>query len=126
MKVNRIRAALAGMLAALVVAGAQAHGDTKPRHGGIVEVSGDIKFELVISAAGAEIHIDDHGQTVPTAGSSGKLTVMSGGAKSEAALEPAPGDKLVARDVKLAKGDRVIAVVTLPDKSKASVRFLIK
>ena len=126
MAMTGIRVVLASLLATLFMATANGHGDTKPRHGGIVEVSGDIKFELVASAAGAEIHIDDHGQTVPTAGASGKLTVMSGGAKSEAALEPVPGDKLVARGVKLAKGDRVIAVVTLPDKSKASVRFLIK
>ena len=121
-----IQAMLAILGMALFSGGALAHGDSKPRHGGIVEVSGDIKFELVLTAAGAELHIDDHGQTVPTAGASGKLTIMSAGAKSEAPLEPAPGDKLVARGAKLAKGDRVIAVVTLADKSKSSVRFLIK
>lgn len=126
MVLKRVMATTFGLLAALCMTAAQAHGDTKPRHGGIVEVSGDIKFELVVTAAGAELHIDDHGQTVPTAGASGRLTIMSGGAKSEAPLEPAPGDKLVARGAKLAKGDRVIAVVTLADKSKSSVRFLIK
>ena len=115
------------MLAAALSGGlAWAHGDEKARHGGLVQISGETKFELVPSADGAEVYLDDHGETIPTAKVSGKLTVMSGAAKTEARLEPAPGDKLVARGVKLVKGDKVIALVTLADKTTSSARFVVK
>ena len=112
--------------AALSAGLAWAHGDEKARHGGLVQISGETKFELVAHPDGAEVYLDDHGETIPTAKLSGKLTVMSGAAKSEAKLEPAAGDKLVAKGVKLAKGDKVIAVVTLADKTNASARFVVK
>lgn len=114
------------MTAALHVGGAWAHGDDKARHGGQVQMAGEVKFELVAKADGAELYLDDHGTTMPTAKLGGKLTVMSGSNKAEAKLEPAAGDKLVAKGVKLAKGDKVIALVTLEDKKTASARFVIK
>jgi hypothetical protein len=112
--------------ASLNFSAAHAHGSTKPQHGGIVEMSNELVFELVARGDGAELYIDDHGQTVPTAKVTGKLSVLSGGAKSEARLEPAAGEKLVAKGVKLAKGDKVIALVTTEDKKTTSVRFVIK
>lgn len=105
---------------------AWAHGDDKARHGGQVQMAGETKFELVARGDTVEVYLDDHGQTLPTAKLSGKLTVLSGSAKSEAKLEPASGDKLVAKGVKLAKGDKVIALVTMQDKSTSSARFVIK
>lgn len=118
-------AALAAVVI-LQIGAAHAHGDAVPRHGGIVQMAGEVKFELVARGDAAELHLDDHGQTMPTAKLSGKLTVMSGGATTEAKLEPAGADRLVARGVKLAKGDKVIAIVTMEDKSTSSARFVIK
>ena len=115
------------MLAAALSGGlAWAHGDEKARHGGLVQISGETKFELVAKGDTAEVYLDDHGETIPTEKLSGKLTVMSGASKSEAKLEPAAGDKLVAKGLKLAKGDKVIALVTLADKTTASARFVVK
>ena len=114
------------MSAALQVGAAWAHGDEKARHGGLVQMAGEVKFELVASGDTAELYLDDHGETMPTSKLSGKLTVLSGSAKSEAKLEPASGDKLVAKGVKLAKGDKVVALVTMADKSTSSARFVIK
>ena len=112
--------------AALAAGTARAHGDETPRHGGLVQMSGEVKFELVAKADAAEVYLDDHGVTIPNQGLSGKLTVLSGTSKSEAKLEPEGTDKLVAKGVKLAKGDKVIALVTLADKSTSSARFVIK
>ena len=112
--------------AALQAGAAWAHGDEKARHGGLVQMAGEVKFELVTKGDTSELYLDDHGQAMPTAKLSGKLTVMSASGKSEAQLEPAGNDKLVARGVKLAKGDKVIALVTMQDKSTASARFVIK
>ena len=120
--------ALAAVTAALIfhIGAAYAHGDLQPRHGGIVEMAGEVKFELVARSDAVELYLDDHGQPMSTAKLTGKLTVTSGGAKTEAKLEPAGADKLVARGVKLAKGDKVIAIVTMEDKSTSSARFVIK
>lgn len=112
--------------AAMNIGTAQAHGDPNPRHGGIVQIAGEVKLELVARGDAAELYLDDHGETLPTAKLSGKLTVMSGGTKTEAKLEPASGDKLVAKGVKLAKGDKVIVVVTMEDKTTSGARFVIK
>jgi hypothetical protein len=112
--------------AALAAGSAWAHGDEKARHGGLVQMAGEVKFELVSKGDSAEVYLDDHGQAIPTAKLSGKLTVLSGANKSEAKLEPAGNDKLVAKGVKLVKGDKVIALVTLADKSTSSARFVIK
>lgn len=114
------------LLAAALTAGtAWAHGDGVARHGGIVQMAGEIKFELVAKADAAELYLDDHGEALPTAKLTGKLSVLSGGNKSEAKLEPA-GDKLVAKGVKLVKGDKVIAIVAMEDEQNSSARFVIK
>jgi hypothetical protein len=112
--------------ATLAAGSAWAHGDDMASHGGQVQMAGETKFELVSKGDSVEVYLDDHGTTLPTAKLSGKLTVLSGTAKSEAKLEPAAGDKLVAKGVKLAKGDKVIALVTMEDKSTSSARFVIK
>lgn len=114
------------MAAALHVGAARAHGDDKARHGGQIQMAGETKFELVAKGDTVEVYLDDHGQTLPTARLSGKLTVLSGSARSEARLEPAAGDKLVAKGVKLVKGDKVIALVTMEDQKTASARFVIR
>ncbi len=122
---NRLFTAI--LAAAVLSAGAAfGHGDDKSRHGGQVQMAGEIKFELVARGDAAELYLDDHGQTMPTGKLSGKLTVLSGSNKSEAKLEPAGNDKLVAKGVKLSKGDKVIALVRLEDQSTSSARFVIK
>ncbi len=112
--------------AALQVGVVWAHGDDTARHGGIVQMAGELKFELVAKADSAELYLDDHGQTVPTGKLTGKLTVLSGGVKTEVKLDPAAGNTLVAKGVKLAKGDKVVAIVTTEDKQNNSARFVIK
>ena len=118
-------AMLAAGLAALSINAALAHGDAKPKHGGIVQTANDMSFELVAQADSVAIYIEDHEKAVSVAGASGKLTVLSGGDKAEAELKPA-GDKLEAKGIKLAPGSKVVASVTSADKKTVSVRFSVK
>ncbi|MCU0919252.1 MAG: hypothetical protein MUF16_02780 [Burkholderiaceae bacterium] len=104
---------------------AWAHGSTKAKHGGVVATASDLGFELVGTATGAAIYIDDHGKPMAPTGMSGKLTVLNGAEKSEAELVVA-GDKLEARGVKLAAGAKVVAALTTPAKKAITVRFTIK
>lgn len=118
-------AMLAAGLAALSVNAAQAHGDAKPKHGGVVQTANDVSFELVAQADGAAIYIEDHEKPMSVAGAGGKLTVLNGADKSEAELKPA-GDRLEAKGIKLSSGSKVVASVITADKKTVSVRFTVK
>lgn len=124
-----IRTLAAATLAAAALAlasGAHAHGGGPAKHGGIVKESNDMHYELVAKSDGAELYVEDHGEPVPTAKFTGKLTVLNGTAKSEAALVPAGGNKLEAKGVKVGPGAKVIAALVAGDGvTRLSVRFAI-
>jgi hypothetical protein len=103
---------------------ATAH-DSPAMHGGVVRTVGDMHFELVSRESGAVIHVADHGKPVPTAGMSGKLTVMQGKETSEAALVPAGENRLEAKGVKLGSGAKAVASIVRNGKT-ISVRFAVK
>jgi hypothetical protein len=104
---------------------AMAHGDAKARHGGVAVMASDLGFELVGTPSGAVIYVDDHGKPVAPTGMSGKLTVLNGSVKSEAALV-ATADKLEAKGVTLASGAKVVASLVTPAKKAITVRFTVK
>lgn len=119
---------LAAITLALTLASANAahaHDGAKPRHGGIVQASSDLSFELVVSPDGAILYVEDHGKPVNPAGMSGKLTVLKGTEKSEAELVPA-GDRLLAKGIKLQSGAKVVAALNTPSKKTITVRFAVK
>jgi len=106
---------------------AYAHGGTQPEHGGIVQLVGDMSFELVPAADHVELWVEDDGEEVTSADLAAKLTIVEGGAKSEVALTPAGGNKFEAKGVKIGKGAKVTALLTLKDKqSKIAANFTIK
>ena len=106
---------------------ARAHGGTQPEHGGIVQLVGDMSFELVPAADRVELWVEDDGEEVNSAELAAKLTVVDGGTKSEVALTPAGGNKFEAKGVKIGKGAKVTALLTLKDKqSKIAANFTIK
>ncbi len=104
---------------------AVAHGEGAARHGGVVANASDLSFELVSSADGAVIYVEDHGKPMAPTGLKGKLTVLNGAEKSEADLVVA-GDKLEAKGVKLAKGAKVVAALVTPGAKAITVRFTVK
>jgi hypothetical protein len=106
---------------------AQAHGGTQPEHGGVVQLVGDMTFELVARPDGVELYVEDDGEEVNSADLAAKLTIVSAGAKSEVVLAPAAGNKFEAKGVKIASGAKVTALLTLKDKqSKIAANFTIK
>ena len=102
-----------------------AHGGGKAKHGGVVQVASDLSFELVGTAGGAVLYVEDHGKPMAPTGMTGKLTVLNGSDKSEAELTVA-GDKLEAKGLKLAAGAKVVAALTTPAKKAITVRFTVK
>jgi hypothetical protein len=119
-------ALIAAFAAAVLAFNAQAHGPSHAQHGGIVATASDLGFELVAKDGNVTLYIEDHDEPYATQGASGKLTVLNGTEKSEADLKPAGENKLQATGVKLAKGAKVVAAVTLPDKKVVTVRFTVR
>lgn len=105
---------------------ANAHGSTKPAHGGVVKIVGETSFELVALENGAEVYLKEEDEELDTAQMTGKLTVTHEGGKSEATLQPAGGNKLTAKDIKLASGSKVTVFVTRPDQTKLGATFTMK
>jgi hypothetical protein len=105
---------------------AGAHGEAKAKHGGVVATSQDLTFELVSTADGVTIYIDDHGKPLASTGMSGKLTVLSGANKTEAELKAAGENRLAATGTKLSAGAKAVAVITGADGKKFTVRFAVK
>lgn len=103
-----------------------AHGDATPRHGGVVQNANDLTFELVADASGATLHVDDHGTALSSSGMSGKLTVLDGKTKSEAALKPAGGNRLFAEGVRLVAGAKAVATITDASGKTMTVRFSLR
>jgi len=112
-------------LTALWFSTASAHGGAKAKHGGVVAVASDLGFELVATPTGAAIYVEDHGKPMAPTGLSGKLTVLNGAEKSEAALAVA-GGRLEAQGVKLGPGAKVVAALTTAQKKAITVRFTVK
>ena len=132
MKTTRqLFAALA--LAALATTAAHAacdHGaghDHQPQHGGIVAEVNDMDYELVAKPDTLTLHLRDHGKPLALDGASAKLTLLNGSEKTEATLSPAGEGKLQAKgSFKIAPGTKVVALVTVPGKKAANVRFAVK
>ena len=131
MKTTQWIAALALTLAAsgtALAAGDHAKGhDHKPMHGGIVVESNDMDYELVARPDTLTLHLRDHGKPAKSEGVSAKLTLLNGTEKTEAVLVPAGEGKLEAKGTfNVAAGTKVVALVTLPGKKLANVRFAVQ
>jgi hypothetical protein len=112
-------------LATLATGPALAHGVAVAKHGGIVQMANDLSFELVARPEGVAIYIEDHGKPLAPTGMSGRLTILSGTQRSQAALEVVAG-KLQAQGVKLTKGSRVVASLTTAQQQTITVRFVVQ
>lgn len=63
---------------------------------------------------------------MPSAGISGKLTVLQGAQKTEAAIQAAGDNRLRADGVKIASGAKIVAVLDNVAGKTTTVRFAAK
>ena len=96
---------------------APAHGVPQPRHGGIVDIGGEISFELVRTARQVVVYVEDHGKPVAMAGASGEILAGSESGKRLALLKPLGPNSLVGPPVPLKAGSRIFVRVTLANGS---------
>jgi len=126
MKMRHLISVTGLVLAGLSINPAQAHGDAKPIHGGIVQKVNDVGFELVLQADGATIYLMDHGKPMASKGITGKLTVLQGSNKTEADIKEAGDNTLRVLGLKLGKGDKLVAALSNVGGKSITVRFTIK
>lgn len=119
MTVALLRTGIAAIALMAAPAMLHAHGSMKPQHGGMVQMSGETMMELVAGPKGVDVYLSEEDEPLTAAGFTAKLTQSAGGAKSEAVLKPAGGNRLSAPGFKTVKGAKL--VVALVDKSGAKI-----
>ena len=122
-----LSAAFVGLAALAFAAGADAHGSMKPQHGGVVQMAGETRFELVNAPAGVALYVQDDEEDVPSAGATARLTITTkAGASSTVQMAPAGGNKFEAKGLKLAPGSKVgVMLVNTATQARASTTFTI-
>lgn len=119
MTIAFLRTGIAAIALIAAPAMLHAHGSMKPQHGGMVQMSGETMMELVAGPKGVDVYLSEEDEPLTAAGYTAKLTQSAGGAKSEAVLKPAGGNRLSAPGFKTVKGAKL--VVALVDKSGAKI-----
>ena len=117
-------------LAALALAAAPAafaHGSMKPRHGGIVAMSGEIVMELVRSPKGVSVYVTEEDEPLPAASMTGKLIFTTGARKTEAPLAAGPGNRFDAKGITVPAGARVaVMLVNKASQARTVATFTAK
>ena len=104
----------------------QAHGSTKPQHGGITTVSGELVVELVVTGDKAEVYVRDDGDDIDSSAYTAGLSVTQGGKVADSELKAAGGNKFVATGVSITKGAAVVVKVRQADQPQQFAKFVIK
>jgi hypothetical protein len=115
-----------GVVMFLASAVAFGHGNTKPLHGGVVQMVGETSFELVTKPEGAELYVVEDGEDIESAKMSAMLTIDAGGTKSEVVMLAAGSNKFVSKGTKIPSGAKVLVRLVGADQAKTMARFTIK
>lgn len=117
---------LLGLVMFLASAVAFGHGNTKPLHGGVVQMVGETSFELVTKPEGAELYVVEDGEDIESEKMSAMLTIDAGGTKSEVVMLAAGSNKFVSKGTTIPSGAKVVVMLVGADQAKTMARFTIK
>ena len=121
-----LRAAAMTLGLGLATAGL-AHGSMKPKHGGVVAMSGETLVELVRGPKGVSVYVSEEDEPLASSGMSGKLVITAGAKKREAPLRAAAGNRFDAPGLKLASGNKVaVVLLNKATQARSLVSFTIK
>lgn len=97
--------------------GALAHGVPIPKHGGIVDVGGELSLELVQQGPQSVVYVEDHGRPVDTHGATAQVLLNSETGRSLGSLKAQGGNRLQGRLQEFRKGDRLFVRITFGNGS---------
>ena len=87
----------------------------------------NITYELVARPDGLTLHVRDHDKPVSTQGAQGEAVIYAGSDKTEATLEPAGENRMVAKgNFRTGVGVRAVLTVTLSGQAPVKVNFKLK
>ncbi|MDR6155584.1 hypothetical protein QF021_003673 [Acidovorax delafieldii] len=112
-----IRFFLSSLAIALSVGAAFAHGVPKPKHGGTVDVGGEISFEMVVDKSTTKFFVEDHGKPVSTKGAVGEVLLGSETGKKIGTLVEAGANSLIGKLAQFKSGNHLFVRVVLSDGS---------
>jgi hypothetical protein len=125
--VRKLIVVVASFVFLAISGAAQAHGDDKPKHGGIMGRGDDsVSIELVMTNGVITLYVEEHANDVPipTDRVKGWLNLSGPGrVAEEVKLIPAGDNKLTATGLKPRVGDRLRARMVLPGGEEASSLF---
>jgi hypothetical protein len=128
--VKTLLVVLASVFQLATMANAYAHGDDKPKHGGIMgRGDEEVSIELVMENSVVALYLEDHGNgtPIPTHSVKGWLRLAAPQRPAqEAKLIPAGENKLTASGLAPRPGDRLTVRVTLPNGDEVSSIFLFR
>lgn len=106
---------------------ALAHGNTRPQHGGVVQVIGETVFELVRAKGGVTLYLEDEDEPVKAAGMTAKLSIAAAGKHREVPMVAGAGNMFTARGLVLPRGATVgVQVVDTATQARYGTTFAIK
>jgi hypothetical protein len=122
-----LSAALVGLAALALSASAHAHGSMKPDHGGVVQMTGETRFELVNAPAGVAVYVKEEDEALASADMTARLTITTkAGESSSVEMTPAAGNKFEARGLNLSPGSKVgVMLINKATQARASTTFTI-
>ena len=122
-----LSAAFMGLAALAFAASAEAHGSMKPQHGGVVQMTGETRFELVNAPGGVALYIKEEDEDVASTGLTARLTITTkAGQTSNVQMTPAAGNKFEAKGLKLTPGSKVgVMLVNKATQARAATTFTI-
>ena len=114
---RNIRFFVTSLALALSMGTAFAHGVPKPKHGGIVDVGGEISFEMVVDKSTMKFFVEDHGKPVSTKGAVGEVLLASETGKKIGTLSEGGANSLVGKLAPFKRGNHLFVRVVLGDGS---------
>ena len=104
---------------------ALSHGMPKPKHGGIVDVGGEVTFELVRKSSNVTVHVEDHGKPVDTRGAVAELLLGSETGRRLGTFKDLGEGRLSGSFAPFRRGDRLFVRVTFRDGSISVGEILV-
>jgi hypothetical protein len=130
---EQVRIFLAAMTAAFQLAscvGVHAHGDDKPKLGGIMGRGDEsVSIELLMEKGVVTLYVEEHANRAPISSErmKGWLSLVARGRPAEEVrLVPAGANKLAAPGLKPVAGERLRARIILPNGDEVSAVFLFR
>lgn len=104
-----------------------AHGSMKPKHGGIVTMSGETVVELVRGAQGVSVYVTEEDEPLPAASMTAKLTVTADSGGTETPLTAGPDNRFDAPGLQIPTGAKVaVVLVNKATHARTLAAFTIK